>query len=400
MSAGDPKLPLLFRPMSWRGVTVRNRIMASPMCQYMSEDGMPTDWHFVHLGRLAFGGTGLVFYEETAVEERGRKTYGCAGLWRDDQISAFRRIADLIRSVGATPAIQLGHSGGRAASHGAMRDWTPLTEADTAHGLPPWKPVSASAISVGPGRQTCHPLTPREIQDVVAHWADAARRCDRAGFDVLEIHGAHGYLIHQFLSPITNKRDDAYGGDRNGRMRLALEIAEAVRAAWPAHKPLFFRVSSVDGRGGIWDVDDTVALAAALKARDIDAIDCSSGGISGDSAMPIVPRVPGYHMPFVRRVKKEVGIATIAVGLITEPRQAEDILRSGDADIIAMARELMYHADWPAHAAHALGVEDPFELLPPAYAFRLRRREDVSKLAINQPGAALSSDAAKLIETT
>jgi 2,4-dienoyl-CoA reductase-like NADH-dependent reductase (Old Yellow Enzyme family) len=392
--------PLLFPPLTIRGVTMRNRIMASPMCLYMSADGMPTDWHFVHLGRLAFGGTGLVFYEETAVEERGRKTYGCAGLWRDDQIPAFRRIADLIRSVAATPAIQLGHSGGRAASHGAMRDWVPLTEADAADGLPPWKPVSASAIAVTPGRQISHALTQDEIKEVVGHWADAARRSDRAGFDVLEIHGAHGYLIHQFLSPVTNKRNDTYGGDRAGRMRLALEIAEAVRAAWPAHKPLFFRVSSVDGRGGVWDIDDTVALSAELKARGVDAIDCSSGGVSGTSQMPLVPRVPGYHMPFVRRVKKEVGIATIAVGLITEPQQAEDILRSGEADVIAMARELMYHADWPAHAARALGVEDSLALLPPAYAFRLRRREEVAKLAINQPGADLSSGAAKLIEST
>jgi 2,4-dienoyl-CoA reductase-like NADH-dependent reductase (Old Yellow Enzyme family) len=374
--------------------------MASPMCQYMSVDGMPTDWHFVHLGRLAFGGAGIVFHEETAVEARGRKTYGCAGLWRDDQIPSFRRIADLIRSVGATPAIQLGHSGGRAASHGAMRDWLPLSEADAAHGLSPWKPVSASAISIAPGRQVCHALSQDEIKEIVSHWADAARRSDRAGFDIVEIHGAHGYLIHQFLSPITNQRNDAYGGDRAGRMRLALEIAEAVRAAWPAHKPLFFRVSSVDGRGGIWNMDDTVALASELKSRGIDAIDCSSGGISGASSMPIVSRVPGYHLPFARRVKQEVGVATIAVGLITKPHQAEDILTGGSADIVALARELMYSADWPVHAARTLGAHDPLALFPPSYAFRLRRREEVAQLAINRPGLALTSDAAKLVEST
>jgi 2,4-dienoyl-CoA reductase-like NADH-dependent reductase (Old Yellow Enzyme family) len=391
--------PLLFTPLTIRGVTIKNRIMSSPMCQYRSVDGRAVDWHLAYLGRLAIGGAGIVFCEETAVERRGRKTYECAGLWKRAQVAPLRRVARLIEEIGSVPAIQLGHSGGRAASHGAARDWAPLTEADRAAGLAPWRPICASAVRLEPNRQVCKAMDKRDLDKVVRAFADAAARAMEAGFKILEVHAAHGYLIHQFLSPVTNLRSDAYGGDRRGRMRFALEIAEAVRAAISHGTPLFFRVSCVDGRGGLWNLDDTLALASELKLRGVDAIDCSSGGISGTSSMPLVPRVPGYHVPYARRVRAEAGISTIAVGLITEPQQAEEVLRSGSADIVALARGLMESADWPVKAAMALGLRDPYGVFPESFAFRLRRREEISRMAINRADGLTAREAA-IIETT
>src|SRR5690606_39018208 len=210
------------------------------------------------------------------------------------------------------------------------------------------------------------------------------RRALDAGFDIVEIHGAHGYLIHQFLSPLINRRNDAYGGALAGRMRFALEVAEEIRGIWPQDKPVFFRASCVDGRGGIWNLDDTVMLARALKERGIDVVDCSSGGLSGPTDMPVVPRVPGYHVAFSERVRREAGVMTVAVGMITEPEHAEEILRSGKADLIGMARTLLEDGDWPFRAARELGVEDPYRYLPDQYAFRLRRRDEVSRLDINR----------------
>ncbi len=390
----------LFSPLTLRGVTLKNRLMASPMCQYDSVLGAPGDWHFAHLGRLAIGGAALVFHEETAVEERGRKTHACAGLWSDAQIPAYRRLVALVRRCGAVPGIQLGHAGGKASSHGAMREWAPLRPEDADDGLPPWRAVSPSGVVMGPNRPSPAVLTPEEIENVVGSWEAAARRADAAGFEVLEIHGAHGYLIQQFLSPVTNLRTDSFGGPRENRMRFALKIVEKVRAVWPSHKPLFFRVSALDGRGGLWDLEDTVALASELARRGVDAVDCSSGGINGSSTMPLIPRVPGYHVPYAREVKHRIGIATIAVGLIEEPEQAERILRDGDADIVAKARGLMMQADWPVLAARALGEPDPFSLMPEAYAFRLRRRDAITAMPENAPGAVIPKAIADLIEST
>ena len=219
-----------------------------------------------------------------------------------------------------------------------------------------------------------------DIQRVVQAHVDACRRSMDAGFDILEIHGAHGYIIQQFLSPITNLRKDGYGGDIQGRMRFCLEIVEAVRAAWPKEQPLFFRTSCVDGRGGAWDIEDTVTLARELKARGVDVVDCSSGGIEGPLTLALVPRVPGYHVPFAERIRREVGIPTMAPGLITEAKQAEEYLATGRCDLIALARELMWNPNWPAHAAKELGVQDPLALLPKTYAWWLRRREEVREL--------------------
>lgn len=377
--------PLLFTPIGLRGLTARNRVVVSPMCQYSSADGGPTDWHLVHLGKFAMGGAGIIFCEETAVEERARKTYHCAGIYADRYVPVYRRITGFLREQGAIPAIQLGHSGRKASCGPPWTNFAPLTEDDAKNGMRPWRGVSASAIPARVGAPPPLELSAAEIKRVIEAWREAALRSLEAGFDICEIHGAHGYLIHQFLSPLANTRSDGYGGELRGRMRFALEVAEAVRSVWPRDRPLFFRVSAVDGEGGAWSMDDTVALARELKARGIDVITCSSGGINGPLNMAIVPRVPGYQVPYAGRVRREANIMSCAVGLITDATHAEAILQSGQADLIALARELMYNPNWPVHAAKALGLPAYLDLLPPAYAWWLKRREQIRELMPTQP---------------
>jgi 2,4-dienoyl-CoA reductase-like NADH-dependent reductase (Old Yellow Enzyme family) len=256
-----------------------------------------------------------------------------------------------------------------------MQGFAPLTEEDARAGRAPWQGVSASALPDGPAGIVPRAMDRDDIRRNIAAWREAARRSVDAGFDLCEIHGAHGYLIHQFLSPVSNRRTDAYGGTLEGRMRFALEVAEAVREAWPADRPLLFRTSAVDGPGGEWSMKDTVALALALKARGVDAIDCSSGGISGDGELAPVPRVPGFQAGYASEIRRRCGVPTAAVGLITDAAHAERILRDGHADLIALARELMFDPNWPMHAARELGHPDPFGLLPASEAFRLRLRE-------------------------
>lgn len=376
--------PMLFEPIALKGVTARNRIVLSPMCQYRSVEGSPTDWHLVSLGRYAIGGAGIVFYEETAIEDRGRKTHDCAGFYRDDQIPEYRRITTLLKSLGAVPAMQLGHAGGKGSAHGPTTGRASLTEQDAQNGLAPWQTISASAVPAEPDYPEPREMDEQDIADVIKAWTRAAERTLEAGFEILEIHGAHGYLIQQFLSPVINRRTDRYGGDRTNRMRFALEVTRAVRKVWPEDKPLFFRVSSVDGKGGIWTLADTVALAAELKLCGVDVIDCSSGGLGGTSDMPLVPRVPAYHLPFARKVKAETGMMTMAPGLITEPRQAEAILREGSVDLVGMARELMYSSDWPVHAARELGVADHLGFFPGDFASRLKLRAEQQAMAVNR----------------
>ncbi len=378
------ELPLLFTPIKLKSVTARNRIVASPMCQYASQDGAPNDWQLAHLGRLAIGGCGIVFGEETGVEARGRKTYTCAGIWDDAHIPAYRRINDFLRAYDAVPAIQLGHAGRKASCHDAIKNWVPLTDADAADGLPPWQAIAPSAIPQTPDHPVPKAMSEEDMADVIAAFAAAARRSLAAGYDILEIHGAHGYLLHQFLSPLTNTRNDAFGGPRENRMRFPLEVARATRAAWPDDKPLFYRISAVDGQGGMWNIEDSICFARALKDEGVDMIDCSSGGIVGSASMSTVPRLPAFQVPFSERVRNEAGIGTMAVGLITEAQQAESILRKGQADLIAIARELMWYADWPAHAAKALGLDD-HRFMPERYAHRLRLRDAQAAMPINQP---------------
>ncbi len=373
--------PLLMTPITVRGLTARNRVVVSPMCQYSSADGGPGDWHLVHLGKFALGGAGIVFCEETAVEARARKTYGCAGIYNRQHVPMYRRITGFLREHGAIPAMQLGHAGRKAACGPPWTNFAPLTAADAAKGMAPWQPIAPSPVPPRAEAQVPHALTPAEIRGTLAAWREATLRTLEAGFDLIEIHGAHGYLIHQFLSPLANQRTDGYGGDLAGRMRYALEVAETVRAAVPQETPLFFRVSAVDGEGGAWKMDDTVALAKALKERGIDVICCSSGGINGPLNMAIVPRTPGYQVPYAERVKREAGVMSCAVGLITEPAQAEAILQAGQADFIALARELMYNPNWPVHAGKALGDPEYLDLLPEAYAWWLKRREQIREIS-------------------
>jgi 2,4-dienoyl-CoA reductase-like NADH-dependent reductase (Old Yellow Enzyme family) len=366
--------PLLFTPIKLRTIEARNRIVCSPMCQYVSDDGTPGEWQLVNFGRFAMSGTGIVFGEETAVEPRGRKTHHCAGLYKDEHIPAYRRINDFIKSMGSIPAVQLGHCGRRASAHGPLKDRAALTEEDAKVGLKPWKGIAPSAIPPSPGANVPHAMDQDDIRANLGEWREATLRSLDAGYEIVEIHGAHGYLIHQFLSPVSNKRTDGYGGSLEGRMRFALEVTEAVRAAWPKELPLFFRTSAVEGAGGEWGIEDTIALARELKLRGVDVIDCSSGGITGDGPMPAIPRVPGFQAGYAREVKRQVDIQTMAVGMITDPVHAETILREGHADLIALARELMDNPNWPLQAARALGYGDSYELVHAREAQRLRLR--------------------------
>ncbi|MGI1660941.1 NADH:flavin oxidoreductase/NADH oxidase [Palleronia sp. KMU-117] len=375
-----PDAPKLFQPLTLRGIETRNRIVISPMCQYSAHDGHLEDWHLVHLGRFAIGGAGIVFTEATAVQKGGRITHGCPGLWSDTQIPGHTRVAQFALRNGAIPAIQLGHAGRKA---GMQRPWFgngPLGEADFARGDMPWTPVGASAIPVAEGWPVPHELTMAEIGDLIADFVSATQRAREAGYRIVEIHGAHGYLVHSFLSPLSNRRTDAYGGDLNGRMRLALEIAEAVRAAWPEELPLFFRTSAVDGSAEGWSLDDTVVLARALKAIGVDVMDCSSGGIAGPAtAAGGQKRQPGFQVPYADRVRREVGMTTMAVGLITHPEQAEGILAEGSADLVAIAREALADPMWALNAARALGHDTTFSTWPEQSGWWLAGREKTSK---------------------
>lgn len=372
--------PMLFQPMRLRGLTARNRIVVSPMSQYCSVDSKPTDWHLVHLGKFAMGGAGIVFVEETSVEKGASKTYSCPGIYDAGQAKAWRRITDFIHTQGALTAIQLGHAGRKVATRVPWEGFAPLTEEDAKLGRPPWRGYAPSPIPFREGAIVPKEMDRDDIKRVIESHVTAAKHSLDAGFDICEIHGAHGYIIQQFLSPITNHRKDSYGGDIQGRMRFGLEIVEAVRATWPQDRPLFFRTSCVDGKGGAWSMDDTVVLARELKARGVDVVDCSSGGIEGPLTLAVVPRVPGYHVPFAEQLRRDADVPTMAVGLITEAAQAESYLQAGQCDLIALAREMMWNPNWPAHAAKALGGIDPLNLLPPNYAWWLRRREDVRRL--------------------
>jgi len=371
--------PLLFTPIDLAGRRARNRVVISPMCQYSADEGVPNDWHLVHLGKFATGGAGVVFIEATAVEARGRITHGDVGLWDDGQIPAHKRIVDFIQGHGALAAIQLGHAGRKASM---QRPWFgngPMGEADIARGDVPWDVVGASPVPVGDGWLVPHELTTREIEGLVESWIAAVKRAIEAGYDILEVHGAHGYLLQSFLSPISNKRNDAYGGDLQGRMRLPLEVVEAVRPIWPEDRPLFFRISSVDGIEGGWTLDDSLVLGRELKARGVDVVDCSSGGIMGAATAAKGKRQPGFQVPYSERIRAEADIMTQAVGLITHPRQAEEILQAGQADLIALGREALYDPYWPHHAAAFLDADPEFENWPDQYGWWLVRRAQSSE---------------------
>jgi 2,4-dienoyl-CoA reductase-like NADH-dependent reductase (Old Yellow Enzyme family) len=352
----DPN-PHIFRPMAFRSVTVRNRIMVSPMCQYSAIDGVANDWYFQNLASRAVGGAGIVCVEMTNVEARGRITAGCMGLWNDTQRDALARIARFVKSQGAAAGIQLAHAGRKAST---MRPW------EGGKGLTPaqggWPVIGPSAIPFGEGHPVPQEMDEKTISDVVRLFAASARRAREAGFDVIEIHGAHGYLISSFLSPITNRRSDRYGGSFENRVRLLLEVIDAVRSEWPDDKPLFVRISCTDWMEGGWDIEASVRLAQALKAGgNVDLMDCSSGGV--DPRQRLNP-FPGYQVPFAAAVRSRAGIATGAIGLINSPEMAEQIVASGQADLVVMARAFLNDPYWPLHAAKVLKAKIPW---PPQY---------------------------------
>ena len=371
---GDRPLqkPLLFTPLQMRGVTAPNRCVVSPMVQFRATDGLVNDFHLVHLGKFALGKFGVVFTENCAVEPRGRVTQGDLGLWDDGQIASHKRLTDFIRGEGVLSATQITHSG-RKGSTPRTFDKRGQFGPEGA-GWQKWEVVGPTELAAAEGWLKPRALSVDEIEELVRKFAAAAKRADAAGYDVLEVHGAHGYLLAQFLSPISNTRNDQYGGDRAGRMRFPLDVARAVRQAWPENKPLFVRVSAVDGGGG-WDVDDTVAFAQELKAIGVDVIDCSSGGIAGAATAAGVKRGLGFQVPFASAVKKGAGIPTMAVGLILDGPQAEAILQEGDADLIAIGRQALYEPFWALHAAQALGCDPDFELWTPEYGWWLEKRE-------------------------
>src|ERR1035437_1731238 len=337
----------LMTPLSIREITLRNRIAVSPMCQYSSEDGFAGDWHLVHLGSRAVGGAGLVCMEATAVAPRGRISPADTGIWSPEHIEFLARITRFLHSQGAAAGIQLAHAGRKGSTRRPWEGDGLLPEAEGG-----WQCVAPSAVPFRAKDPAPHALSKTEIHALVDGFCDAAARALQAGFDVVEIHGAHGYLIHEFLSPLSNRRTDEYGGTLDNRLRFALEVTEAVRGVWPARLPLFFRISATDWVPGGWTADDSVDLVRRLQALGVDLVDCSSGGNAPDAKIPLGP---GYQVPFAERIRRETGILTGAVGLITTPRQADDIVRHGQADLVLMAREFLRDPYFPLHAASALG---------------------------------------------
>ena len=359
----------LFEPMILRHVTLPNRIVVSPMCQYSALDGLANDWHLVHLGGLAQGGAGLVLTEATAVLPEGRITAEDLGLWADGQIEPLRRIRHFINAQGAAAGIQLAHAGRKASTR---KPWegvpgtVPIGEGG-------WSTVGPSAIAFDPQHQAPAALSGEQIGAVVKAFIQAAQRALHAGFQVVELHAAHGYLLHQFLSPLSNQRQDCYGGSFENRIRLLLEVTTAVRTVWPEELPLLVRLSATDWVEGGWNPDETVALARRLKPQGVDLIDVSSGGTAAGARVPVGP---GYQTRFAERVRQEAGIPSGAVGMITQPAQAEHILRTGQADLVMLGRELLRDPRWPLHAAEVLGdgnVPWPAPYLRAAHAATPRR---------------------------
>lgn len=363
----------LITPLQLRSVVFPNRIGVSLMCEYSSEDGFATDWHLVHLGARAQGGAGLVMVEASAVTPEGRISIGDLGIWKDEHVEKLSQIVRFIHSQGSRAGIQLAHAGRKGSMtvpFGGERLLTPEQGR--------WQTVAPSAIAFSETYSVPKALDEAEIAGVVSAFADAAKRANTAGFDFVEIHGAHGYLLHEFLSPLSNQRTDQYGGSFENRTRLPLEVVDAVRAAWPQHLPLFMRISATDWAEGGWTPDESVKLARNLRAHGVDLVDVSSGGLVPHAK---IPAGPGFQVPFAERVRKEAGVPTAAVGLITEPKQANDIVANGQADLVLLAREMLRDPYWALHAADALGDKTTW----PVQYLRAAPHGSTARNAIERP---------------
>lgn len=368
----------LFDPWVLNGLRLPNRIVVSPMSQYRAQDGHANDWHLVHLGRFALGGAGLVFCEATAVEARGRRTHGDLGLWCDSQIAPLARVADFLAREGAVPGIQLAHAGRKASERRPWHGESPVDAEDLAErGEAPWQAIAPSPLPYAEGWPSPAEMRGTDIDETLQAFRDAARRACVAGFKVVEIYAAHGFLVHQFLSPLSNHRTDAYGADFDGRARFAREVARAVREVWPAELPLIFRLSVTDWHPQGWQVDDTIALARLLKRDGVDAIDCSSGGISGRERPQGMVLSHGYQLALAGRVRRDVAMPTIGVGFLWDPARMEAALRAGDVDMFALARELLDDPNWTLHAARTLGVDETHAHWKPEFGWWLEKRARV-----------------------
>lgn len=368
----------LFDPITLREVTLANRIVVSPMSQYAARDGYSNDWHFAHLARFALGGCGLVFAEATAVSRDARRTHGDLGLWEDAQIAPLTRIVNFLKTQGASAGVQLAHAGRKASERRPWHGETPVTQEDIElRGEAPWQALGATSEPYGDGWPAPLAMTDAHINEVIENFASAAQRAHAAGFDALEVYAGHGFLLHQFYSPLCNTRTDEWGGTFDNRIRLCLEVARSIREQWPSTKPLFFRLSATDWNDNGWSIADTVRLARELKRCGVDVIDCSSGGIGGPHPPPRFPLGPAFQADLAAEVRVESDIATMAVGFIWQAEVANRLVTEGKADLVAMARELLNDPNWALRAARELGVDENFSLWDPAFGWWLNKRKRV-----------------------
>ena len=365
----------LFQPLKFRDVTLKNRIAVSPMSQYRAKNGHANNWHLVHLGRFALGGAALVFAEATAVEADGRRTHGDLGLWEDGQIEPLRPVTAFLEAEGAVPGIQLGHAGRKASERRPWHGETPVTHEDvTKRGEKPWSAIAPSAVPYAEGWPTPEEMGEDDIRRVIVAFGDAARRALEAGFRVLDVYAAHGFLIHQFLSPIANHRTDAWGGDALGRRRFAIEVARSIRKQWPESLPLVFRLSATDWIDGGIEPEETVETARALAREGVDMIDCSTGGVGGRERPRRMRIEQGFQVPFAERIRREADVASMAVGFLWDAQECERIVADGRADMVALAREMLDDPNWPLHAAAQLNADENHNMWPPEAGWWLMKR--------------------------
>ncbi len=379
-------MAVLFEPFQIRDFKLKNRVCVSPMSQYAAIDGYANDWHFAHLARFALGGCGLVFTEATGVCREGRRTHGDLGLWENGQIEALRRITRFIQSQGSAAGIQLAHAGRKASERRPWHGETPVDAEDVRlRDESPWRAMGPTNEPYGEAWPEPQAMADADIRGVISAFGAAAARADAAGFDVIEVYAAHGFLLHQFYSPLSNTRDDAWGGDFDRRTKLPLAVASVIREQWPEHKALFFRISATDWIDGGWTIEDSVRLAIALKARGVDVIDCSSGGLGGPHPVPRFPLGPAFQSDLAGSVRAGADIATMSVGFIWQAEVANTVIKSGRADLVALARELLNDPNWALRAAAELGDDENYSKWAPAFGWWLDKRNRVmAKLGLSE----------------